>query len=279
MKWVGIFLLLVLIAVLVFFPRKKEKPAPTPVAVSACASFYRRLHAHDILKILIAFGYKDARPRRFVGDRYESNNLIHILTGPCVSGNAACGFSRDPGDSELFRKGRVELRLTHSSIGPDDEENRRDPYQARQSSSNAANFSTAFQEYDVVFYNGHSRDGGGPDFSPPKLTKDGHTDYSFYRRNRPGSKALGIALAAPDRRAQVFGIFSCSSSKHFSDEIHRKAPNLSTITTDRMLFYSDATDRLRIALSAIISERCPSKQVDTPFPEMKDTRWRWFFDR
>src|SRR5579871_5723859 len=49
---------------------------------------------NDTVDVRIIFGYKDARPARFVGDRYERLVLINGLTGPCLPKRFDCEFER-----------------------------------------------------------------------------------------------------------------------------------------------------------------------------------------
>lgn len=244
-----------------------------PSSVSQCAPAYQRLHREGTMRVLVAYGYKDARPRRFVGDRYERNALVERLTAPCGAGKVACEFNRDEANADLFSKvldkRRIEIVVTDSSIGPDDDLNQKNPRQTNKSILATESFLAAFKVFDVIFYSGHSRDGGGPDFFPPRQRGDKAVDYLFYRRNRPGMKALLEELSRAKPRAQVLGLFSCASSKHFDDEIKRRAPSLSTITTPSLLFYSDAQDQMASALETILSQSCPDSSLRSA--------WRRFF--
>src|SRR5690606_18334478 len=43
---------------------------------SACHRAYARLYKNDIVDMRLVFGYKDARPARFVADRYERAAIV-----------------------------------------------------------------------------------------------------------------------------------------------------------------------------------------------------------
>lgn len=266
--------IIVCIALVVFLLRRPNRaPKFSEPPMSACSASYARLHQNEKLRILIAYGYKDARPRRFVGDRYERNAFIDRLTSPCAKGETTCGFNRDEANADAFsktlNKRHVEIILTDSSMGPDDDLNQKNARQIKKSIRATEFFLSAPKHFDVIFYSGHSRDGGGPDFFPPRQRRDKSVDYAFYRRNRPGMKALLEALGRDKPRAQVLGLFSCASSKHFDDEIRKRAPSLSTITTPNLLFYSDAQDQMARTLETILSEKCPDSGLRS--------RWRRFF--
>ncbi len=235
---------------------------------SACYRAYQSLYADGNLKIRIAFGYKDSRPSRFVGDRYEKLVLLHYLLSPCTEGRSACGFQRDRTDTDLLTKDGVVLRLTHSSVGPDDELNRVDPLQRVQSALSASNFFEGFRNADVVFYNGHSRDGGGPDFEPPKLAAHNFVNYEWYQRQKPGEKKLLDAVAgAKDRqRKAMLGLFSCRSSDHFLIELE-KTGKLPNITSPRLYFYTDALRSMLDALNALLGRWCENDFNDVLNPK------------
>lgn len=154
---------IVLIAVAALYFRTPKRP-PTPETLlpprpekletaygvsknlrteSACFQTYEELLKDGVLDVRVAFGYKDARPARYVGDRYERAILVEYLLGECREGFFACGFDRDAHDADLFYKKiraangskvLVRVQVVASSVGPDDEENReRDAAQFQQS--------------------------------------------------------------------------------------------------------------------------------------------------
>lgn len=235
----------------------------------SCLTAYNDMYSKPTLDIRVLFGYKDARPARFVGDHHERTTFVEPLVGPCSPSFYACEFQRDQDDQNLFTKrvispaGRpvqIRLQVLHSSVGSDDEENRKDPFQAWQSQWAERVFLDGLKEADVIFYNGHSRVGGGPDFEPPRLTagKIPNVDYFFYQANRPGLGKMEKALASKAARAPntLLGFFSCASSQHFADSIFALRPNISLITSTSLLYYADAMANSLAALSALIEMRC-----------------------
>ncbi len=233
----------------------------------ACPKAYTALLDDREIDIRVVFGYKDARPSRFVGDRYEKAMLLQYLTAPCTPGWHACGFTRSDSDPDQLHKtsltaGKVlrdfKLTVVNSAAGPDDDENRRDGFQRWMSRRAAASFLDGIEKADVVFYNGHSRDGGGPDFAPPKLTLDKHVDYDWYAKNRPGVEQLMERLSAHGKGVDLLGLFSCASRGHFLEEIRKARPKLATITSPRLLYYTDALRNLLAGLSAVMGQACES---------------------
>lgn len=264
-----------LILVLSVRPRKKVVRYPPPfewqpvvTGAKSCPDSFRRLYDEPVLEIGINFGYKDARPARFVGDRYERATFVSGLVAPCPKDFHACGFTRDEEDGDLFTKKiqgpdgylrTIRVRVTSSSAGPDDDENRRDTYQRWLSRYAQREFEAGVSKKKVVLYNGHSRAGGGPDFKPPQLTREGmETDLYWYKTKQPGIKALMEALPEGDGEIQLLGLYSCVSTKHFSDAIWKKSPKLALISSRELLYYADALRNLSGTLSAVVGMWCES---------------------
>jgi hypothetical protein len=220
------------------------------------------------IDIRIALGYKDARPARFVGDRYERLALIQELVKPCSNqDNQACGFKRSADDGDLMEKTlpksgggnlNVSLRITASAVSPDDDANRRNPYQKEMSKLSMLNFLQGLEGSSATLYVGHSRDGGGPDFSPPLMTKIQHVDYLAYKRDKAGLKTLLRTIASSRKKnndSVVLGIISCASTKLFAKKIKKTAPHLSLLTTPTLLYYADAIKITLRSVSEVISHQ------------------------
>jgi hypothetical protein len=229
-----------------------------------CESVLNRVFRRPVVDVRIVFGYKDARPARFVGDRYERLALLATLLGHCQGDRFDCGFHRSRSDADLLIKKvwgpdrriyRVEVRLVNSSVGPDDDENRTDSWQRWQSDYAQSQFLEGLKDADVVFYNGHSRDGGGPDFSPPMLRADHHVFYLAYQNQRLGVRNMSRALAESKSPPAVVGLFSCVSNNLVSPAIKRKKKTR-WITTRHLVYYADALDSMRDSLSNLLGLRC-----------------------
>lgn len=219
--------------------------------------------------MVVAFGYKDARPFRFVADRYEKMYFIQRLTSPCEAGQHACAFARTPEDWELFKKkitgvdGKpldVKIRITTSSAGPDDEENRVNPYQRWLSQRSDTVFTQGLKTADVVLYSGHSRAGGGPDFRPPTLYANNHVAYGLYKKKQPGLKLITTTLEKnQDSAVKILGLFSCASSQLFVKAIQEKKPGIGVITSTALLYHADALENMMMSLDSILAGKCATE--------------------
>lgn len=260
--------------------KELESPSISPLASAdpKCRAAYENFFGADPLKILVAFGYKDARPARFVGDRYERALFVQRVLAPCEPGEHACGFERGEEDADLFtkrivgadgRKKSVELRIVHSSVGPDDQENRIDPHQLWRSDYARELFLRAIRDSAAVFYNGHSRAGGGPDFHPPELGWGQHVRYDLYRSRAQGLKEMTVAISDSKAAVKMMGMFSCASSQHFSGEIlkawgasrssqtsSKTTKELGWISSSQLLYFADALESSLQALSALLGMKC-----------------------
>jgi hypothetical protein len=221
------------------------------------------------LTFRIAFGYKDARPARFVSDLYEKVQIIQRLLQPCREKNQhVCDFARAKDDGDLlYRKLRtnkgyqlvVSLRVTASSASPDDDSNRRDRFQDYLSQASEQNFFSGIRRGEATFYVGHSRDGGGPDFSPPRLKHDQHIDYAWYQKAQPGLRKLRAALKgrpldSKRSRKQILGLFSCRSTQLFARSVHRSGRQVELVSATDLVYYTEGLDMVEKALSRFISE-------------------------
>ena len=241
----------------------------TPPASAQCKAAYADLYQKPVVNFWMVFGYKDTRPARFVGDRHERLAFVQSILARCTKGNFACGFTRDAKNADLFTRKikspsgksvKVRLWVVNSSVGSDDQSNRENPFQKWQSEYANKSFLNAIENADVVFYNGHSRFGAGPDFSPPKLDDAGQTDSTYYENQKLGFSDILETLgkrSSNEKKSglKILGLFSCSSSQHFATEI-KKFANVGLISSKSLIFYSDALANSEVALSSILQMRC-----------------------
>jgi hypothetical protein len=237
-------------------PRLHALP-PAQFSDSQCKETYAKFYEKDQLDFRIVFGYKDARPARLVGDRYERAYLMQKLLD--------YGFTRSLDNAEVLlyqrlgvdgRPKKIRLTLVASSVGPDDNENRRDPFQKWSSAHAEETFLNGLHGADLVFYYGHSRDGGGPDFTPPRLTRDGHTDYLWYKKNKPGVKKMVAALEKSTTGPQVLGLYSCVSDRWFTHILHQLKPNMALMVSHSLLYYIDALNGMLETLKSLLEMKC-----------------------
>lgn len=252
-QWVGLTTILVVILSLSIYYSKSRLNSPS---VPCRKSGSLELKVDKVVNISIVFGYKDTRPSRLVADRYERNAFVDEIL--------RLHFLRSPDDDDLFHSQlkdtsgvshALNLRIIASSVGPDDNENRTNPMQILQSSYAMTKFSDALKNDDVVFYIGHSRRGGGPDFSPPLILRNGHVNYSWYRKNAPGLELLLSGLKSSNS-IQELGMFSCDSNPLFFDKIRAISPQIKVIGTNSLVYYSVALSDALGELNKILGEAC-----------------------
>ncbi len=228
--------------------------------------------------VRIAFGYKDTRPTQFVGDRYERLYIIQKLAGACAQPkNIICGFSRDEQDGDSLWRSfilskdvvvNVRIKITSSSVGPDDNLNRQNPYQNVQSLLSENNLISGLHSAFAIFYIGHSRDGGGPDFSPPRMISSKDVDFNWYRMNKPGiKKVLATISASKNTQKQIFGMMSCLSSKHFEKSIGDLTKRVRFVSTHKLIYYTEALDQSLLEVSKAIKERLSAATSGTGAPK------------
>ncbi len=245
------------------------RPALARPAIETCEASYRALYGKPVVNVRVVFGYKDTRPGRFVGDRHERLAFVQRILKTCDKGQA-CGFTRSTQNSDLFvktikgpqgKRVRVQLWVAHSSVGSDDQENRRDSLQSWQSRYSADAFFSGLGKADVLFYNGHSRFGGGPDFSPPRLDRAGVVETAFYKDERPGfARTIDVLeaetlLSGRSGKLKLMGLFSCTSSQHFSEDI-RFAADVGLLSSHQLMYYADAMESSLAALSGLLEMKC-----------------------
>jgi hypothetical protein len=241
-----------------------DVPAPA-FEDEACRQTYLTFYKNPKVDVKVVFGYKDARPARFVADRYERMIFIQRLTQECRGKNFACGFTRSKSDADLLTKkiagpdglGReIFLRAIPSSAGPDDEENRVDPFQKWRTRYANLAFQKGLTTADALIYNGHSRAGGGPDFAPPRLSSDLDVDFAWYKKNEPGFTPIIKTLETSPSKLKLLGLYSCASSKHFLDRVRKAKPDLGLITSPRLIYFSDALESSIESVSSLLAMKC-----------------------
>jgi hypothetical protein len=265
--WIGAALAVALAGVgYGLYSANREPDVPPPAFEDeACRQTYLGFYRNPEVDVKVVFGYKDARPARFVADRYERMIFIQRLTQKCTKKYFACGFTRSKSDADLLtRKLRgpdgkprtIVLRAIPSSAGPDDEENRIDPFQKWRTRYANLAFLQGLSNADAVIYNGHSRAGGGPDFSPPRLAKNRDVDFAWYRKNEPGFTPIIATLEGAPSKLKLLGLYSCASSKHFLDRVRKVKPDLGLITSPKLIYFSDALESSIESISSLLAMKC-----------------------
>lgn len=243
-------------------------PTASPVTdftSERCRKAYTEFYRNSAVDLRVVYGYKDARPARFVADRYERLIFVQKLLEKCTPESYACGFRRASKDADLFLKEilgpdgiprEVFLRVIQSSSGPDDVENRKDPFQKWKTKYAETAFLSGLSNADAVFYNGHSRAGGGPDFQPPRIGSRSEVQFGWYKANEPGFIHTMAALKKEPSHLKMLGLFSCASSRLFLDRVQSVRAGLGLVMSTKLIYFSDAMESQVETLSALLGMKC-----------------------
>lgn len=251
-------------------------------APKSCKEKYKALYHKGKLKIVYGFGYGDT-DSGWVIDYSTYRVLRSRLLQKCGPDTYLCGFIADKKDPDLLRKAEqdstgesnylVEIKLIHGSLTANDAFNV-SPEKIEEQKAYCKNATDSFfyevaKGADIVVYNGHSRDGGGPDFCPPVRRGDHHVNYDWYQKNRPGIGALTNAMKLAKESGNpnsVVGMFSCSSQLHFLKRLSVANDKSGLILTSRISTFEEMMRDSFAALDSILAQRCAEgfeKSFDT----------------
>ncbi len=217
------------------------------------------------IRISIIFGYNDQRPYVNVLDSIEKDTLAAGLQKPCATTqDRLCGFNLN--ENQLLSKTvrgengkRVDLhiRLHSSSVSQNDDWNRSTGLnrQNDKSASTKATFSKALENSDVVFYLGHARNGGGPDFFPPDLKENRQVDYTKYKSNKDGLEAVLDGLRST-RNLKTLGLFACNSYNLFAANLVDTRKDISYILAGDISVPSIMNPSMWAALDSLLGKTC-----------------------
>lgn len=253
-----------------------------PARKDRCSYRYGRILNDGRIDIRILIGYFDWTTGSRIykdGGNYGYSPSIDlgafsalrkIITGRCPGRAEFCGFSQVPGSPYRFTKtiviqGRrypasVEIyfpsvsEYLYANIGKYLDE------QKRRSRATLEQFRSALKSADAVFYLGHSRNGGGPDFDPPVfIGGTNKVNYNgYYKRNRPGLKNMLAALQAGGRQPAVLGLMSCDSRDHFLASVRRVAPRTGVISSLNVLTVDGVYTAMIGGADALLRGQCQS---------------------
>lgn len=247
-----------------------------------CANFHQAYTRDGYVDIRYALGYFDDSTGHAV--QYENLDwglspsydegvwltIREIMTKPCPnSERRLCGFRELTSASERNQTGEtvlgrdmeihgksvvVRFTLSYASASPFYERNKTElrDKQERYTRNSESNFFGNIRRADYVIYNGHSRNGGGPDFNPPRLNALSKADYNgYYRKAYPGRTRL---LEEIRRRANpefTLGLFSCDSDKHFRQKLEAASPGQRMMLTTGSVGILDYYDTTKLSLAYI----------------------------
>lgn len=257
-----------------YHPEKVIDPNP-----KCFLNFQKKLRNPNQLTMAVLLGYSDTIDDGYdlVTDELTMNSLIYQLTNPCqYPGQGFCEFQLTSPTGTWPRSytrtlvtplgGQlpVTLLIMNSSydVSNYDNQTRFKDQQNEKTLLAQKLFAWGFKKADVLFYEGHSRDGGGPDFSPPKAASNGKVNYPWYHANRPGLKFMGEALAQSPVHPQLLGLFSCASNYHFKGFLNQKAPQTTTILSQKVISTQLTKEGLLKSLESVLNFECPSTLVE-----------------
>lgn len=246
-----------------------------------CVNEYAEILAKKEMRIHYAFGYFDESNGKNEDGTYSEaidevafDHTSKWLTRIChpSEGHALCGFQKQIlaegyhlylKEIHLFGQAiAVKIYMTRAAASPMHLENtgRLKVKQQQLTEQSEYNFFDGISKADIVIYNGHARDGGGPDFQPPVLRKDLHPNYDgHYKVKQVGYKKLLAALEDRPHKNQVLGLFACYTDKHFSDGILDVNPDQRMIVSRRKPDFFTATEVSLGYLDGFLEGLCAEK--------------------
>lgn len=242
---------------------------------AACIQRYSEILKDGVIDIRIALGYFDWTTGSSIGNYGLSPSidmtayvvLRDVLTDHCYGNLRLCGFRQDPRNPYVFtreinpfgKRYQARIEMYFSSITEDYLSNI-GQYADRQKNRTQFMdnfFAAALQNADAVFYFGHSRNGGGPDFAPPRLTSENKVDYAgYYEVYRPGFKKMLKALSSSTKQTQILGLMSCDSRDHFISKLRATAPHTGFITSTAVLDVDGVYTAMLGGLDALLRGQC-----------------------
>ena len=236
----------------------------TPIAKSTCQAAYLDLFSKDEINMTIAFGYDDVGGGK-TNDLHNLKFFEQTLTSKCLRWDQRlCGFKLQSTHPTVVTKRMfgpdarlktVRVTMEASSVSDDDSANRRNPQQKLQTEAVRKLFADGLENSEITFYQGHSRDGGGPSFGPPKLTSTGHVNYDYYHHHKDDKDFMVEALSKNPDKSRIVALISCSSIRWFSKSIDTLAPASGIIGTDATFATSDFHESLTF-MENIFSFQC-----------------------
>ncbi|WP_413289437.1 hypothetical protein [Bdellovibrio sp. HCB337] len=243
-----------------------------------CQSRYERILNDGVIDIRIIIGYFDWTTGSQIyssGRNYGYSPSIdpgayralrEIITSRCPGEAEFCEFSADGPykySKSVINQGRrylARVEIVFASVSEYYSANtgRYSSEQQQRSQAALAAFNSALKNADAVFYFGHSRNGGGPDFNPP-IFKPGtnKVDYSgYYKPQRPGYRKLISVLSSSDRKPSILGLMSCDSRDHFLSGLKKVAPRMGVISSKDVLKVDGVYTALIGASDAILRGQC-----------------------
>jgi hypothetical protein len=213
-----------------------------------------------IADIRVTFGYDDTKDAREANDPIRAERFMHSLKDLGFQEHAASEAAAKalgvPVEAPNLRiltgqtkKGQMlRVALMWSALSRSGTKNIGVGYKDQLLRSDEAMDFTkkACAEAEVMIYVGHSRSGGGPDTYPPETRPAAGgvsaTDFSYYKKNRPGMQALGPHLRKREATPKLLSWTGCLSDDHFrswfAECFARKSHHTAVILSTRLTSYT-----------------------------------------
>lgn len=262
--------------------------AATAGGEAKCMPMFKNPITNGVMDIRYALGYFD--DSQGIDIIYNNFNyglspsldieIFKVLRGfftkKCEGTHVLCGFqeSGDPAQGKLVYEKKiilfakevtVRMTMTQASASDSFVENKstlkeRQDFLTKQSEEN---YFGGLGIADIVFYNGHSRNGGGPDFNPPLLGEDLHVNYDgYYKVQRPGIKRVLSQLRTNPNKDSVIGLFSCFSESHFFDMLTKANPKQRMVLSSDKINYLDSLEASIGYLEGLLRGQCGQNLAD-----------------
>ncbi len=197
--------------------------------------------------------------------------LRRVLTEPCDSKTRQLCEFKETGDPQtglvvltkpvtiLGSQILAKITLTHASASESYLENKGSmaETQKKLALQSEQNYFDQIGIADVVIYNGHSRNGGGPDFNPPLLDKSLHVDYDgYYRVKKPGITRVLNQIKKNPNKDFILGLFACYSQKHYYSSLVKanKAQKM-VLSTDTIDYFDSLHGTLGL-MESLLRGQC-----------------------
>ena len=250
-------------------------PAPTAASQSQCSRHFRNTFASGVAQLTVTLGYGDDEDTRVATDQLEQQELVNVLTAPCESGSVqVCGFVQDGAGSDevvthlskrfLSPEGEfreIKLAIASPSVSEDDDVNRRElSAQNARGQRVAELFMNGFRDSQAVFYLGHNRKAGGPDFWPAKHDRKGEIDDGWYSRRQPGLAYVERGLNQRDPKMNLLELLGCHTTRTVWPMLKRRHSRqdagLAVFSTHSLISSEDQAKELFRTLNGMMNERC-----------------------
>jgi hypothetical protein len=238
----------------------------------SCDKNWASMLQDSLLDVRIVFGYGDDEVGGLTFDSIGHNDYVRHLTSDCNQSNYfACGFKRTSGQfgsqiSVLEKKttGKfgqnftIQIQIMHSSLTGDHHINSKSRYSEQKVYSEKAKnfFYRGLRDADVVFYEGHARAGGGPDFFPAIMAGKG-VNYAAYKGPNSSFNQMLKALRQP-HRVKLLGLYGCDTRDLWQNSLQKAAPSLGFILTRNVDYKLKYQVSMMGALDSVLGQKCRS---------------------